>query len=207
MKWNLDDIVFLHQPDVFTGTFDNVKMQARHEEMLRDRLAAIMAALDQETDPLKAMQVLNDKEHLRFFLNNEDQFRKQRQFEAATLFLYGRQNSPFTSGGDQQIWQRLFSACDRQLLFALGSPVTLTAATVYSGSVAGLQRGLSWTPDRQRAEGFASRWADPTLGGGQLYEVGIGKKDILIHQKRRHEVELILDPAYIATAEIRLFRP
>lgn len=207
MKWNLDDIIFLHQPDVFTGTFDNAKMQARHEEMLRDRLAALMAALDHETAPLKAMQLLNDREHLRFFLNNEDRFHEQKQFEAATLFLYGRQNSPFTSGGDQQIWQRLFSSCDRQQLFALGSPVTFTAATVYSGSVAGLQRGLSWTPDRQRAEGFARRWADPNLGGGELYEVDIHKKDIMIHQKRRHEVELIIAPACIAAAEIRLFRP
>jgi hypothetical protein len=67
-------------------------------------------------------------------------------------------------------------------------------------------RSLSWTPDRQRAEGFAERWKDPSLGGGELYEVDIARSNVLVYLKHRHEEELILSPAFIASAEIRAFR-
>lgn len=207
MKWNLANIIFLYPPDVFTGSFDNAKMQARHEQQMQAKIEAIEAALDQETDPLRAMQKLHAKEHLKFFLNNEKQFRDAEKFEEAVLALYGKANSPFASGGDPLVWRNFFATCDRARLFNLGSPVTLAAATVYSGSVSGFQRSLSWTPERQKAEMLAERWKDPAMGGGKLYEMDIRKSHILVHLKHRHEEELILDPEFVASAEIRLFRP
>ena len=101
----------------------------------------------------------------------------------------------------------MFTACDRARLFSLGSPVTFVSATVYRGSLSGFQRSLSWTPERQLAEQFAERWKDPSLGGGELYEVDIHKANILIHLKHRHEEKLILTPEFIASAEIRIFNP
>ena len=207
MKWNLENITFLHPPDVFTGTFDNALMQARHEQQVQAKLDEILTFLERETDPAKALNRLHKKEHLTFFLNNEEMFRQAGVFEETLLALYGKANSPFAISGDLLVWNRLFSACDRTRLFNLGSPVTFAAATVYRGSQSGLLRSLCWTPERRKALWFAERWSDPVLKGGDLYEVDIHKADILVHLMDRHEQQVILAPEFIASAEIRPFMP
>jgi len=206
MEWHVEGVVFLHPPDVYTGSFDNAKMQARHERQMQDRLEQIKNAVNREADPLKAMKLLHDKDHFQFFRNNLEQFRQAGRLEAAVLVLYGRLNGPFSSGGDAEVWNELFAVCDPERLYALGEPVSFSSATVFRGSVSGLVRSLSWTPDRRRAEGFAERWKDPSLGGGELFEVDIVKADIMVYLKHRHEDEVLLKPAFVESAEIRPFR-
>jgi len=206
MEWNVEEVVFLHPPDVYTGSFDNAKMQARHERQMQDKLEQIRNAIQRETDPLKAMKILHVRDHLQFFRNNLMQFRQAGRLEEAVLVLYGRFNSPFSSGGDTGVWNDLFAVCDPERLYALGEPVGFTSATVYRGSVSGLKRSLSWTPDRRRAEGFAERWKDPSMGGGELCEVDIVKDDVMVYLSHRHEDEVILKPAFIKVADIRPFR-
>ena len=63
---------------------------------------------------------------------------------------------------------------------------------------------MSWSTDRQTAEWYAERWQDP-VGGGEIYEVDISKKNVLIQVKQSREAEVILDPLFIKTAEIRAF--
>ena len=205
MKWNVEDIAFLYPPDVFAGSFDNAKMQARHEQQVQIKLDEIKIALAQESDPLKAMKKLHAKDHLRFFLNNLESFRDTGTLEEAVLELYAKLNNPFSSGGDAAVWQDLFAACDTTRLYSLGDPVTFASATVYSGSVSGFNRSLSWTPDRQKAVWFAERWKDPSRGGGELYEVDISKTNVLVYLKHRHGEELILAPEFIKSANIRIF--
>ncbi|MBB5349461.1 hypothetical protein JWG42_15040 [Desulfoprunum benzoelyticum] len=206
MEWNVEGVVFLHPPDAYTGTFDNAKMQARHERQMQDKLAQLKDTLQRQADPLKAMKLLHVKDQPQFFRNNLGQFRQAGRLEEAVLFLYGRFNSPFSSGGDAETWNDLFADCDPERLYALGEPVGFASATVYRGSVAGVRTSLSWTPDRRRAEGFAERWKDPSLGGGELFEVDVVKADIMVYLRHRHEDEVLLKPAFIASAEIRPFR-
>lgn len=205
MKWNVEAISFLHPPDVFAGAFDNAKMQARHEQQMQRKLEEIKTALDREADPLEAMNKLHIRDHLQFFLNNLRLFRDAGRLEEAVLALYGRLNAPFSSGGDAALWNRLFEACDTTRLYNLGEPVTFASATVYRGSVSGFVRSLSWTPDRQRAERFAERWQDQTLGGGEVYAVDITKADVLVYLLHRREEELLLAPGFVTSAEIRIF--
>ena len=207
MKWNLDKIGFLHQPDVFTGTFDNAIMQARHEQQMHEKLEGMKADLERQADPLAAMKTLNVRDQFQFFLNNEGHFRAAERFEAAVLALYGRLNAPFASGGDPAVWNGLFAACDPTRLYHLGIPVSFSATTVFRGSLSGFQRGLSWTPERQRAEGFAQRWQDPSQGGGEVFEVDVSRGNVLVCLQHRHETEVILSPEFIESAAIRPFLP
>lgn len=207
MKWNMAEIAYLYQPDVFTGTFDNEKMQARHEEQVFAKLNALKIAVESENDPLAAMRLLHKNDHLQFLQNNLQLFRESLRLEEAVLELYGKLNAPFSSGGDAALWNSLFLSCDRERLYTLGEPVTFSTATVYRGSVSGRKRSLSWTPDRQRAENFATRWQDTSLGGGELYEVDIKRDHVLIHRKLRHDKELILSPNFIEAAAIRPYTP
>ncbi len=205
MTWNMEDIVFLHPPDVFTGTFDNAIMQARHEQQMQAKLNGMKNAVASEVDPFKAMNRLNQREHFRFFKNNQDEFRKAGKLEETVLALYSRCNGPFSSGGEMATWYSLFELCDPARLYALGEPVSFTSATVYRGSVSGHKRSVSWTPDKQIAERLAERWKDPSLGGGELYQVDITRKNVLAYLKRRREDEVLLAPDFIKTAEIRPF--
>jgi hypothetical protein len=207
MKWNLDNIGFLHQPDIFTGTFDIAKMQARHEQEMREKLEGMKADLERQADPLAAMKTLNVRDQFQFFLNNEGTFRAAERFEEAVLALHGRLNAPFASGGDPAVWNGLFAACDPTRLYRLGIPVSFSTATVYRGSLSGFQRGLSWTPERQRAEGFAERWHDPSQGGGEVFEVDVSRGNVLVYLQHRHETEVILAPEFIGSAAIRPFLP
>ena len=206
MRWNVEDIAFLYRPDVFTGSFDNAKMQARHEQEVQRKLEALKTALDAETDPFEAMIILNSKDHFQFLLNNIEAFRDAGRFEEAVLALYGRLNAPFASGGDAAVWSDLFEKCDTKNLYSLGDPIIFVPNTVYRGSVSGMKRSLSWTPNRKRAEKFAERWKDPSLGGGKIYEVDITKANIMIYRKYGHEDEVLLTPEFIKLAEISDFK-
>lgn len=206
MRWNVENISFLHQPDIFTGSFDNSKMQARHEQQMQQKLKEITAAVDQETDPFQAMKRLNNRDHIQFLRNNFEEFQLACKLEEAVLALYSRFNAPFSSGGDLTVWYDLFGLCDVTRLLRFGDPVSFTTATLYRGSVSGTKRSLSWTPSRVRAEWFAERWGDPSLGGGKLYEVDVGRNDILIYRKRHSEDEILLAPKFIKSAEIKDFK-
>jgi hypothetical protein len=205
MQWNLADIALLHQPDIFTGTFDNAKMQARHEVMALEKRASIQFHLEQEDDPLKALALLSERDQLTFLDNNRAAFRHRGQYEAAVLALYGRQNAPFQSGGDQARWIELLNACSVEVLRSLGEPLPFQQATVFRGSVTGLQRGLTWTPDRARACFFADRWGDATTGAGNIYQVEVQAANVLLYRVLRRDQEVILSPAFVATARIRPF--
>jgi hypothetical protein len=206
MRWNVEDIAFLYRPDVFTGSFDNAKMQARHEQEVKRKLEKLKTAIDVETDPFEAMKILNSKDHIQFLINNIGAFQDAGRLEEAVLALYGRLNAPFASGGDAAVWINLFEKCDTTSLYNLGDPIVFVPKTVYRGSVSGLKRSLSWTPNRKRAEKFAERWKDPSLGGGEIYEVDIAKNNILIYRKYDHEDEILLDTEFIKSAEIRDFK-
>lgn len=205
MKWNVEDIGFLYPPDVFSGSFDNSKMQARHELEVQRKLKELMTAVDQETDPFLAMMKLNNKDHMQFFQNNLEQFKSAGKLEKAVLFLYSKFNTPFGSGGDSAVWNDMFEKCDTTALYRLGNPVAFTSAKVFRGSVTGMKRSLSWTPERKLADRFAERWKDPSLGGGELYEVDITRENVLTYLRHRHGDEILLAPEFIKTAEIRIF--
>jgi hypothetical protein len=206
MKWNVKDIGFLHPPDVFTGTFDNANMQERHERQVQIKLAALQSALARESDPLSAMLNLHKKDHLQFLLNNQSAFKEAGRLEEGVLLLYRRVNGPFLSGSDVAMWIDLFEACDNTSLYKLGDPVTFVSTTVYRGAVMGFKRSLSWSADREKAEWYADRWQDP-VGGGEIYEVDITKRDVLIYLEKSRETEVIVDPSFIKSAEIRVFNP
>jgi len=206
MEWNVEEVVFLHPPDVYTGSFDNAKMQARHERQMQDKFEQIKNAIQRETDPLKAMKILHVRDHLQFFVTIWCSFARPAGLRKRCLSCMAGSTDPFSSGGDAGVWNELFAVCDPGRLHALGEPVGFASATVYGGSVSGIKRSLSWTPDRQRAEGFAERWKDPSMGGGELCEVDIVKADVMVYLGHRHEDEVILKPAFINVAEIRPFR-
>lgn len=206
MHWNLQDVHFLYPPDVFIGSFDNDKMQARHEIQIAEKLGTLMAALDRETDPLLAMKKLNIKDHLQFLSNNLNAFQLAERLEEALLIIYSRRNAPFSSDGDTAEWNSLFRQCQQDRLCKLGDPIPSQPIRVYRGSVSGCKRSLSWTPDKESARRFADRWQDSSLGGGEIYQVDVTKSDILIYRKNRHEEEVLLHPNFIETAEIRPFQ-
>lgn len=206
MKWNTDNIIFLHQPEYFLGTFDNPKMQERHEKELERSLNALTTALADEPDPLKALLLLNRKDHIQFLLNNLEEFRRHNRLEETVMKLYGRDNGPFSSGGDRVLWEQLFDQCDKAKLRAHGKPCPAHIKRVYRGSISGFKTSLAWTPDQKIVEKFVHRWADPSMGGGKLYEVDISPEDVLIYMQKKHEEIVILSPDFIKSAEIREYR-
>jgi hypothetical protein len=203
MRWNYQDIEFLHPPDVFMGTFDNAKMQARHDELKLKKLESLQKAVEGEGDPLEAMMKLHKHDHIQFLLNNDQAFREAERFEAAVLKLYAMTNSPFLSGGDPVVWNQLFQSCDKEKLYALGAPFPLESAKVYRISVTGIEKGLSWTLSRKKIQGFEDRWQEQGVGRGKIYVLEATRKNILIYLKACQEEEVILDPRFIETAPIR----
>ena len=202
MEWNFQDIEFLHRPDVYTGSFDTAVMQARHEELKRQKLDTLIKAVEGTRDPLDAMMKLHKLDHIRFLLNNSQAFRDAGRFEAAVLALYTRTNSPFLSGGDSAVWDELFESCEREKLYALGDPFPFESATVYRISVTAIERGLSWTLSRKKVQGFEDRWQEQGIGRGIIYTLETTRKNVLIYLKGRQEEEVILDPQFIRTAPI-----
>ena len=88
-------------------------------------------------------------------------------------------------------------------LAALGDPFPFATATVYRISITGIKKGLSWTLSRKKVQKFESRWKEYDTGQGNVYAVDVKKDNILVYVTRRHEEEVILDPRFIAVAEIR----
>lgn len=205
MRWNINNIGFLHQPEDFLGSFDNDKMQMRHEEQVRQKLERLKTSLSEEENPLKAMLILNKRDHIQFLQNNEDAFKGDGEFETAVLKLYRRKNGPYSSPNDIPTWSSFFKKCEKERLLEKGAPITFSSATVYRGAVIGSGRSLSWSPDRKRAHWYADRWKDPSLGGGKIFEVDITPADLLVYLTDKHEEEIILTPDFIDTADIRAF--
>ena len=203
MKWNLEGIAFLYPPDVFTGAFDNEKMEMKHREEMAKKLDHLKTSLATEADPLTAMLKLHKKDHLQFLCKNIEAFRQAGRLEEGIITLYIRLNTPFSSDGDPDLWNQLFEACDRKKIYDYGSPITFSSATVYRGSISGFQKSLIWTPVRETAERIARKWQDPVLGGGKMYEVDVNKEDVLVFLKRRRGDELILAPEFVRSARIR----
>ncbi|MEE4242712.1 MAG: hypothetical protein V2I36_14690 [Desulfopila sp.] len=206
MKWNVSNIVFLHQPEHFMGRFDNAKMQEKHELSLQKSLDAVKAALTAESDPLKALWLLHKKDHMQFLLNNLEEFQRNDRFEEAVIALYSVDNAPFSSGGDSALWAKLFNQCERSRLGRCGSPFPAGIDKVYRGSVSGFKQSLAWTPDRKIVEKFAQRWSDPALGGGELYEVAVSPENVLVFIQKSYEGVAILSPEYVSRADIRPYR-
>jgi hypothetical protein len=207
MQWNFKDIQFLYPPDVFMGTFDNEKMQARHEELKRTKLDALRKAVENEQDPLDAMMRLHKRDHIRFLLNNSQLFKDAGRFEMAVLRLYRVANSPFSAAGDFSIWQDLFSMSDPVKLFALGTPIPFTTATVYRISITGGEKSLSWTCNREIIKGFEQRWYEQKIGNGRIYTMDVKKENILIYLTDRNEDEVILNPQCLPGAKVRELPP
>ena len=206
MKWNVSNIIFLHQPEHFLGRFDNPKMQERHEQSLEKSLNALKAAMAAESDPLQALRLLYKKDHVQFLLNNLDEFRRKNRLEEAVIAFYSADNGPFSSGGDSALWVRLFNQCDKSKLRRYGLPFPTRVKKVYRGSVSGFMQSLAWTPDKKIVEKFAVRWRDPALGGGELYEVSVLPENVLVYLHQGHEEVVILSPDYINQADIRPYR-
>ncbi len=203
MHWDLSGMELLYPPDVYMGTFDNEKMQARHEELKAQKLEALKKTVEAEEDPILAMLKLNKRDHIQFLLNNAQVFRDRSCYEEAVLKLYGKENSPFLSGGDQAVWENLFLSCDQKRLSTLGEPFPFESATVYRISMTGIEKGLSWTLNREKTKQFEERWNEFEEGRGNVFATDVTRKDILVYLTGRKESEVILNPRFIKTAQIR----
>lgn len=206
MKWNIKDIAFLYPPDVFTGAFDNEILEARHRKEMQLKLANLKKDLAKEEDPIAAMRMLHKKDHVQFLCNNVERFREAGRLEEGVITLYTQLNTPFSSDGQAELWNRLFTACDRKRLYDYGEPISFTRATVYRGSVSGFTQSLLWTPEKSTAERMAARWQDPALCGGEMYQVDIAREDVLVFLKLRRGDELILTPECLSSAQIRTYK-
>ncbi|SDO97778.1 hypothetical protein [Desulforhopalus singaporensis] len=196
--WNLDNIRFLHPPDDFTGTFANEKMQQRHEEMQQVKIMEILARLTNENDPAAAMRILNPLEHVKFVINNLEQFKQAGLLEPTVLELYYRGNTPFVTSGDYDTWKMLLLRCDRELLARQGGTPPVAKLTGYRGSVTGIARGHSWTVDKNEVQWILNRWADKSLGGGTVFAIEVTVQDILVYLENEDRKEFILDPEKMA---------
>ncbi len=203
MRWNLADLDLLYPPDIFTGTFESEKMQVRHEELKAKKIKELKEAVEAESDPLAAMLKLHKRDHIQFLRNNTQAFRESDMYEQAVLKLYSRTNSPFLSGGNPADWQDLFSSCDKKRLSTLGDRFPLESATVYRISITGVAKGLSWTLSRKKAQKFEERWNEFEEGRGKVFAVDIQRSHVLVYLTHRKEEEVILDPLFIESANIR----
>ena len=179
-------------------------MQARHEAMQKDKIKAYKLQLQQTTDPIAAMLLLERGDHIRFLTNNKVIFDKHEMFERAVLKLFFRKNTPFFLDGQFDTWIELFRSCDRDRLRKEGSPLPHTKTTAYRGSVTSVTKGISWTLDKNKVEWILNRWSDKTQGGGTVYAMEISDKDIIyhIHNNERHEI--ILHPDLAVHPEARI---
>ncbi len=202
MDWNLKDINFLYRPDVFTGSFSNDKMQAKHLAMQKEKIDAIHKNLAAAPTALDAMNGLHNLDHIQFLQNNIDIFRDQESLEKAVLKLYRKYNSAFNSSGVPAVWYDLFNKCDPQIFYDLGSPLPGDPITAYRGSVVGVQKGLCWTISKKKVTWFTERWNDPKLGGGTIFSTSITRQDTLIYLGEDEDSELIVSPEFLETATI-----
>ena len=193
MDWNLENLQFLYRPDVFVGTFTNQIMQARHEAMVKTKLDALLGQLALEKSPNRAMKILHKNDQLTFLFNNLDRFKAVAELEKTVLFLYFRENTPFSSGGKYDTWKNLFSLCDPLQLKQLGDPIPAGRITGYRGSVTGKIKGLSWCIDREKVAWFLDRWSDKTQGGGEIGSMEFEAEDVLLLLDNKNHKEIIVD--------------
>lgn len=205
MRWNLQDIQFLFQPDVFAGTFDSPQMQARHQAMQKEKISALRTRLEAAKDPIEAMLVLEKPDHIPFLFNNIEIFRQEQRYEKAVFHLFFRKNTPFNTDGDYSVWKNLLNDCDPSLLYAAGNPLPSEGKmTVYRGSVTGIVTGLCWTPDTQKVRWFLDRWSDKSMGGGTIYAMEITRVDILCFISDSKRQDLILKPEIAERAQPKI---
>lgn len=202
MQWNLDDIRFLYPPDDFTGSFNNEKMQERHEAMQKQKIKALLDDLKSTENPLKAMRVLNPLEHIRFLLNNLAAFKAKQCLEEAFIFLYFKKNTPFAASGDFDTWKFIIENCDEDRLYAQGTPFPQGKVTVYRGSITGITRGLSWTTSQKEVAWILNRWSDKEQGGGTVYSLEVTREDIVIFIKKDVRQDVILLPEIAEKAKV-----
>lgn len=205
MKWNVKNIAFLYQPDVFSGTFSSPQMQERHEKEVAEKLEALTTAVAKEPSPLKAMNLLHKKDRLQFLLNNTTAFTLAGDYEEAVLSIYLTDNGPFLSAGNAEQWNGLFNKCNKETLHNLGTSVTFERTTIYRGSVSGFQRSLCWTTEKKTAEYLLNRWSNDELSGGELFEAEISKDNVMVYLEDPREPILLLHPEMVATLEIHPF--
>lgn len=197
MKWNLQNIRFLYQPDDFVGSFTNKKMQQRHEAMRQQKLDALMKNLQSCSSPTAALRVLHKNDQLQFLLNNFQLFSDAGELEEMLLSLYHRENTPFSSGGDYSTWADLFSRCNHEKLARIGTEVTSETITAYRGSVTGKVRGLSWCTNTETVSWFLERWGNKEEGGGIICSATFAAKDILLFLNTEKYQEVIIHPSVI----------
>ena len=202
MNWNLDKIKFLYPPDNFPGSFTNEILQMKHEAKKEAKINAIIKDLEASDQTLSAMKVLNPLDHIQFIFNNMAEFRAQKCLEEAVLKLYTKQNSSFESGGIFEVWDDLFRHCDRERFYSLGTPFPDGKILAFRGSVAGVEKGFSWTVNRKKIDWFTERWRDKSLGGGTIFSTLISRKDILLFLKDKEQAEIIVLPQFLETAKI-----
>lgn len=202
MKWNLKKIKFLHPPDNFPGSFSNEIMQMKHKAMREAKTAAILKDLEACDEPISALRILNNLDHIQFVLNNIDEFRAQKYLEKAILKLYTKENSSFESGGIFDVWDNLFDQCNGQRFYSLGSPFPDEKILAFRGSVAGVVKGFSWTTNQKKIDWFKERWRDKSLGGGTIFSTHISRSDILTYLNDTEQAEIIVSPQFLETAEI-----
>jgi hypothetical protein len=203
MKWNVKNIAYLYQPDVFKGTFSNPKMQERHEREVAKKLEKLVTAISKEANPLKAMNILHKKDRLQFLLNNTPSFQLSGDYEEALLTLYLNENGPFVSTGDAQQWNELFLQCDTKRLSQLGSQLPFDNGTVYRGSISGFKKSICWSPEKKNVDYLLKRWSDSRLSGGELFEVDITVDNVMVYLEDPREPKVLLTPEFIASAKIR----
>lgn len=202
MKWNLKKIEFLHPPDNFPGSFSNEIMQMKHKAMQEAKINAILRDLETCDEPMAAMRILNNQDHIQFVFNNIEEFKTQKCLEETILKLYTRQNSSFESGGIFHVWHDLFCQCDKAQFYSLGSPFPDEKILAFRGSVAGVVKGFSWTTNQKKINWFKERWQDKSLGGGTIFSTHISRQDILIYLNDKEQAEIIVSPQFLETAKI-----
>jgi hypothetical protein len=87
IQWNFNKIQFVYPPDIFTGTFQNPKMESRNKALLEEKRTEIISQIENSTDSYEAMLTLHNNDHVQFLLNNIDIFKSDGCYEKAVLKL------------------------------------------------------------------------------------------------------------------------
>ncbi len=203
MPWNLDKLLFVYPPDVFTGTFQNPMMEARNKTLLQKKTRELLDTLDKCEDSYGAMLALHKNDQVQFLLNNIGLFKKDSCYEKAVLKLYYRKNTSFVVFGDYTTWKLLFEQCDRDILIKSGPTFPHKNITSFRGSSTGNRIGLSWTINRDEVQWFLKRWQDKSLGGGSIFALDISEDDIIYYLNEKHRREVIIRPEVAEGGNIR----
>jgi hypothetical protein len=203
IQWNFKNIQFVHAPEIFTGTFQNAKMEARNKTLLEKKKSELLHQIEHSDDPYEAMLTLHKNDHIQFLLNNIDIFKNQGCYEKAVLMLYYLKNTSFVIFGKYSTWKMLFQQCDTQRLYGQGKPFPHQTITAYRGSATGEPKGLSWTINTKEVEWFLDRWQDKDLGGGTIFALDITREDVMHYREDEQRQEIILLPEVAESKNIR----